>query len=430
MSNVLFQEVERMKAQVEELTEDNQSQVKINTSLQSQLDGASDCKNAMQERINLLEKKLQRATSSSSNNDSSKTSSLDDIAELKSSEGDEGSVGVKTKASKADTDSSSTPAKVALANTTPRSPLSNVGNRQSVNSANGTTTKQKKATNLKSQATTANSSNKASVVQQQLPSDENKVTSLATSELCSDHFDTNSEPKQGQNQTSDSTLDKQMPCSSSCKSTNLNHGGESKVIHPRRQKRQSLEEYVQSLGNNNNQQAKTKEGMKSDDKKQDRIKGNADKEELVKEQRGSMELNPGKSLEVELNKTTTTKKTEVVPELDVQGKRKRKSVDLYIPERIRPKKKKKSVETAAINTENKENIDDEGKEVGDVGYTFKKWFKAPYNDWYDGEVVELVEINETIYRRCRYADGDIEDYTIEYMAKYCKPRSWTWHNKR
>jgi len=138
--------------------------------------------------------------------------------------------------------------------------------------------------------------------------------------------------------------------------------------------------------------------------------------------------NPSKSLDTDLNKTTTTKTTEDIPELDVQGKRKRKSVDLYIPERIRPKKKK-PVESAN-STENKENIDDEGIEVGDVGYAFKKWFSAPYSSWYDGEVVELVEINGTIYRRCRYADGDVEDYTLEYMAKYCKPRSWTWHNKR
>jgi len=83
-----------MKAQVKELTEENQSQVKINSSLQSQLDGASDCKNAMQERINFLEKKLQN------NNDSSKTTSGDDIAKVKSSEGDDGSVDAKTKASK------------------------------------------------------------------------------------------------------------------------------------------------------------------------------------------------------------------------------------------------------------------------------------------------------------------------------------------
>ena len=425
MSNVSFQEVERMKAQVKELTEDNQSQVKINTSLQSQLDGASDCKNAMQERINLLEKKLQKATSSSNNNDSSKTTSGDNIAEPKSSEGDEGSVGVKTKASKADTDSSSSSlAKVTLADTLPRSPLSNVGNRQSINSANSITTKQKKATNIKSQATTAISSNKVSVSQLQLP-DEN---STVTSELCSDHFDTNAEPKQAQNQTAGSILEKHVPCSSSCKSDNLNRGGESKVIHPRRQKRQSLEEYVQSLENNNNQ-AKTKEGgATSDDKKQDKAKSNDDQEELIKEQRGKVEPNnPSKSLGV--NKTTTTKTTEDIPELDVQGKRKRKSVDLYIPERIRPKKKK-PVESAIDSTENKENIDDEGVEVGDVGYAFKKYFSAPYNDWYEGEVFELVEINQTIYRRCRYADGDIEDYTIEYMTKYCKPISWTWHNKR
>ena len=145
-----------MKAQVKELTEDNQSQVKINTSLQSQLNVASDCKNAMQERINLLEKKLQKATSSSSNNESTKTNSGDDIAKLESSEGDEGSVDVKTNASKADTDGSSTLAKVTLADTLPRSPLSNVGNSQGVKSSNGTTTKQKKATNIKPQASTNN----------------------------------------------------------------------------------------------------------------------------------------------------------------------------------------------------------------------------------------------------------------------------------
>jgi len=413
-----------MKAQVKELTEDNQSQVKINTSLQSQLDGASDCKNAMQERITLLEKKLQKATSSSNNNESSKTNSRDDTAEPKSSKGDVGSVGDKIKASKADTD---TLAKVTLADTLPRSPLSNVGNRQSVNSSNGTTTKQKKATDIKSQASTAISSNKASVIQ--IP---DEITSLATSELCSDHFDTNSEPKQGQNQTSDSTLDKQMPCSSSC-NLNQGSGGESKIIHPRRQKRQSLEEYVQSLGTNNHQAKTKKESAKSDNnREQEKGKGNDDKEELVKEQRVKVEHNnPGKSLNADLNnKTTTTKKTEVIPELDVQGKRKRKSVELYIPERIRPKKKKKPVESTIDSTENKENIDDEGIDVGDVGYAFKKWFSAPYSLWYEGEVVELVEINGTIYRRCRYADGDVEDYTIEYMAKYCKPRSWTWHNKR
>ena len=370
-----------MKTQVKELTEDNQSQVKINTSLQSQLDGASDCKNAMQERINLLEKKLQKATSSSNSNESSNTTSGD--VELKLSEGDEGSVDVKTKASKAEP-TTTTLAKVPLADTTQRSPLSNVGNRQSINSANGTTTKQKKATDIKSQASTTNSSNKVSV--SQIP-DENKVTPPATSELCCDHFDTNSEPKQDQNQTSDSILEKHVPCSSSFKSDKLNQVGESKVIHPRRQKRQSLEEYVQSLG-----QAKTKEGgTKSDDKVQG-TSGNVEKEELGKEQRDKVEPNnPGKILEADLNKTTTKKTENDIPELDVQSKRKRKSVELYIPERIRPKKKKKSVESTIESTENKENID-EGIEVGDVGYAFKKWFSAPYNAWYEGEVVELVEI--------------------------------------
>ena len=381
-----LQEVEKMKAQVKELTEDNQSQVKINTSLQSQLNVASDYKNAMQERINLLEKKLQKATSLSSNNESSKTISGDDIVEPKSSKGDEGSVDVKTNASKADTDSSSsTLAKVPLADTTQRSPLSNVGNRQSINSANGTTTKQKKATDLKSQASTTNNSKRASVSRQsQLPDENSTVTCpAATSELCSDHF--TKERNEVQNETSDSTLDKQVPPSSSCKSNNLNQGsgGESRVIHPRRQKRQSLEEFVQSLGNNTNHQAKAKEGgVKSDDKKQDKAKGNADKKELVKETTGKAEPNnPGKSLE-DLNKTSIKKTEDDIPELDVQGKRKRKSVDLYIPERIRPKKKK-PVESAIDSTENKENIDDEGIEVGDVGYAFKKYFSAPYNDWYD-----------------------------------------------
>jgi len=190
--SLYFQEVERMKAQVKELTEDNQSQVKINTSLQSQLDGASDCKNAMQERINLLEKKLQKATSSSNNNDSSKTT-RDDIVEPKSSEGDDGSVGDHIEASEADTDSSSSSlAKVPQANTTPRSSLSNalsdIGNLSSVNSTNSATTKQKKATDLKSQASSAISPKKVSFSQIQLPPDENiTVKFLATSELCSDH---------------------------------------------------------------------------------------------------------------------------------------------------------------------------------------------------------------------------------------------------
>lgn len=441
--SLYFQEVERMRDRVKELTEDNQSQVKINTSLQSQLDGASDCKNALQERINLLEKKLQKATSSSNNNNESTKTNSGDIAELKSSEGDEGSVDVKTKASKAEPTTATldevkkeeqkTSLKSAQANTTPRSSLSNalsdIGIHQSVNSTNSATNKEKKATDLKSQASTTNSSKKASVSRQLQLSDEN---SAVTSELCSDHFDTNSEPKQDQNQTSGSISDKQVSCSSYCNLTNQGSGCDSKIIHPRRQKRQSLEEYVQSIGNNNNHQAKAKEGgTKSDDKKQGKVKGNGDKKELVKEQRGNVEPNnSGQSLEVELNKTTTKKTEDDVPELDVQGKRKRKSVDLYIPQRIRPKKKKKSVESTFDSTENKENIDNDGIDVGDVGYTFKKWFKAPYSLWYDGEVVELVEINGTIYRRCRYADGDVEDYTIEYMAKYCKPRSWTWHNKR
>jgi len=388
------QEVERMKAQVKELAEDNQSQVKINTSLQCQLNVASDCKNAMQERINLLEKNLQKATRSSNNDKLSKTTSGDDIVDVKSSEG-KGSVDAKTKASKVEPTTAATldevpqnkkedqktSLKSAQANTLPRSPLSNVGNRQSANSSNGTTAKQKKAIDLKSQASTAISSNKNCVVQQQLPPDENStVTCPATSELCSDHFDTNSERKQDQNQTSDSTLDKQVPCSSSC-NLNQGSGGESKIIHPRRRKRQSLEEYVQSLGTNNHQAKTKKESAKSDNnREQEKGKGNDDKEELVKEQRGKMEPNnPGKSLDADLNnKTTTTKKTEDIPELDVQGKRKRKSVELYIPERIRPKKKKKPVESTIDSTGNKENIDDEGVEVGDVGYAFKKWFSAPY----------------------------------------------------
>ena len=39
-----------------------------------------------------------------------------------------------------------------------------------------------------------------------------------------------------------------------------------------------------------------------------------------------------------------------------------------------------------------------------------------------GEVVELVDINGVLHRRCRYADDDVEDYIITYMKKHCKPR--------
>ena len=56
---------------------------------------------------------------------------------------------------------------------------------------------------------------------------------------------------------------------------------------------------------------------------------------------------------------------------------------------------------------------------------FKKWFKQ-YNNWYDGEVVELVKIKnyQFLFRRCQYSeDGSVEDYTITEMKKCCfKPR--------
>ena len=39
-----------------------------------------------------------------------------------------------------------------------------------------------------------------------------------------------------------------------------------------------------------------------------------------------------------------------------------------------------------------------------------------------GEVVELVDINGVLHRRCRYEDDDVEDYIITQMKKHCKPR--------
>ena len=60
--------------------------------------------------------------------------------------------------------------------------------------------------------------------------------------------------------------------------------------------------------------------------------------------------------------------------------------------------------------------------VGDIGYKFKKYFPS-YRDWYDGEVVEILR-GERYSRRCKYTDGDIEDYTLAEMrdTRKFKPR--------
>merc|ERR1712157_597360 len=44
--------------------------------------------------------------------------------------------------------------------------------------------------------------------------------------------------------------------------------------------------------------------------------------------------------------------------------------------------------------------------VGDIGYKFKRFFPA-FNQWYDGEVIEVLSNG---MRRCQYNDGSIGDY--------------------
>ena len=474
-----------MKAQVKELTEDNQSQVKINTSLQSQLNVASDCKNAMQERINLLEKNLQKATSSSNNDKSSKTTSGDDIAKVKSSEGDEGSVGVKTKASKAELTTATldevlqdkkedqkTSPKSAQANTTPRSSLSNalsdIGNHQSVNSTNSATTKQKKATDLKSQASTANSSKKDSVSQLQLPDENNTATSLAKSELCSDHFTKERNEVQNEARSSVSSTSSSEGSSdsilvpwnkddsSSCSSGNANQG-RGRVA--RRKKRESFKDYKNrkdSLEKNNIHQvseAKAKEvGTKPQAYEQDKANGVDVDKEVKKSPEPDSEakeggtksddngqdrpadgINVGKEdKEDKTAKSDPNNGTEKLSPISQQGsnRRKRKATTSSNDAKTRPSRKKSTVENKA-NVANsgvvkdKEIVDSAGIKCGDVGYKFKKWFggSAEWKEgWYEGEVVELVRTNTRLLRRCQYADGSVEEYKITEMKNHCKPR--------
>jgi len=396
-----------MKAQVKDLTEEKQSHVKIITSLQSQLDGASNHKSALQERINSLEKKLQKATSSSSNNESTKSG--DDIVGLKSSEGDEGSVDVKTKAFKADTDSScSTLAKVTLANTLPRSPLSNVGNRQSVNSTNSATTKLKKATDLKSQASTANSSKKDSVVQQlHPPRDENStVTCPAKSELCSDHFTKERNEVQNEARSSVSSTSSSEGSSdsilvpwnkngsSSCSSGNANQGRGRATRHKKRESFEDYQNRKDSLEKNNNHQvseAKAKEvGTKPQAYEQDKSVGVDVDKEVKKTPEPDSEAKGGatnsdaneqdKTLDgidvgKEKKEDKKTAKTEKLSPISQQGsnRRKRKATASSNDARARPSRKKSTVENKANATnsgdvEDKEIVDSEGIKCGDIGY--------------------------------------------------------------
>jgi len=408
-----------MKAQVKELTEENQSQVKINSSLQSQLDGASDCKNAMQERINFLEKKLQN------NNDSSKTTSGDDIAKVKSSEGDDGSVDAKTKASKVepttthveapqDKEDQKTSLKSTQAHTTPRSSLSNalsdIGNHQSVNSTNSATTKLKKATDLKSQVSTANSSKKDSVVQQlQPPRDENStVTFPAKSELCSDHFtkernEVQNEARSFVSSTSSSEgssgsilVPWNKNGSSSCSSGNANQG-RGRVA--RRKKRESSEDYKNrkdSLEKNNIHQvseAKAKEvGTKPQAYEQDKSNGvdvdkevekspepdsKASKEEGTKSDGNEQDkpadgINVGKD-DKEDKKTPKTEELSLASQ-QVSNRRKRKATESSNDTKIR---KKSTVENKVNmansgDAEDKEIVDSAGVKCGDLGYKVRK----------------------------------------------------------
>jgi len=452
-----------MKAQVKDLTEDNQSQVKINKSLQCQLNVASDCKNAMQERINLLEKNLQKATRSSNNDKSSKTTSGDDIVDVKSSE-DKGSVDAKTKASKVEPTTAATldevpqnkkedqktSLKSAQANTLPRSPLSNVGNRQSVNNTNSATTKQKKATDLKSQASTANNSKKDSVSQLQPSTDENStVTSPATSELCSDHFTKERNQDQNEARSSMSSTSSSegssnsilvpwnKSTSSSCSSGNANQG---RGRATRRQRRESFEDYKNrkdSLEKNNNHQvseAKAKEvGTKPQAYEQDKANG-VDVDKEVKKTPNEKDntadgINVGKEAKEE-KKTAKSDPNDIekLSPISQQGsnRRKRKATASSNEVKARPSRKKSTVENKANVTnsgdvKDKEIVDSAGIKCGDIGYKFKKWFSG-YNDWYDGEVVELVRINTRLLRRCQYADGSVEEYKITEMKNHCKPR--------
>jgi len=56
--------------------------------------------------------------------------------------------------------------------------------------------------------------------------------------------------------------------------------------------------------------------------------------------------------------------------------------------------------------------------VGDVGYKFKRFFRA-HKKWYDGEVIEILGNH---MRKCRYIDG-IKYYTLRDMKQKCKTRT-------
>lgn len=73
-----------------------------------------------------------------------------------------------------------------------------------------------------------------------------------------------------------------------------------------------------------------------------------------------------------------------------------------------------SINLAALANRNKP------KKVGDIGYTFTKYFPGHGN--FEGTVVEIRDgADGGRDRRCRYKDGDVEDLSIDDLIQLTNP---------
>ena len=387
-----------MKNKVEELTIDNQYLANINLSLGTQ-------QTAMQERINILENKLRQAEGQQHEESSSE---LIDLLSSDDEEGDDSAMSTKvaaqekreltTKKEVNESDKSSSSSTAALsADIGSQNDNDKVHDEHQTKKkgtvvdtdalsdiSNKTTTPKKKSTN-KAQEKGVTSVNEAEV---------NASLSLKETTSTKSSSPTTALPNIGNSQNSTSSASKASSPSATMNST-MNSNTD------------SLSSPIASCKRSTNTNTNTTTTPKKSCEEYKDSEVHEDGSALGDSHLNSPQLS-SESFETEQGQGT---------------KRKRRRPVMFSPNLQSAQKRKSNTE--GLERKERSNTGNQAGEtinVGDVGYKFKKYFPS-YRDWYDGEVVEILR-GERYSRRCKYTDGDIEDYTLAEMrdTRKFKPR--------
>ena len=391
-----------MKNKVKELTIDNQYLANINSSLGTQ-------QTAMQERINILENKLRQAEGQQHEESSSEHTAEDSIIDLLSSddeEDDDSAMSTKVAAQEKrelttkkeevnESDKSSSSSTAALsADIGSQNDNDKVHDEHQTKKkgtvvdtdalsdiSNKTTTPKKKSTN-KAQEKGVTSVNEAEV---------NASLSLKETTSTKSSSQTTALPNIDNSQNSTSSASK-----GSSPSATMNSNTD------------SLSSPVASCKRSTNTNTTTTPKKSCEEYKDSEV--HEDGSALGDSHLNSPQLS-SESFETEQGQGTKRKRRRPVmfsPNLQSAQKRKSNTEGLERKERS--------------NTGNQAGETQINIKVGDIGYKFKKYFPS-YRGWYDGEVVEILR-GAKFNRRCKYTDGDIEDYSLADMRdkRKFKPR--------